>query len=95
MPFPCPRAPHSRACVPTPCTLPPCRHPGAASIVEVYACMLLGFLVQASPQAQREAAARLPGASLAPLAAAVERCLLFYVTAGKPAKGAQRCVRTG
>lgn len=54
----------------------------AASIVEVYAAILLGFLVEGDKEAQKAAAELLPGKSLAPVVSAVQRCLNFYVTAG-------------
>lgn len=52
------------------------------SIVEVYAAILLGFLVEGDQTAQVEAAALLPGGTLKSVVAAVQRCLQFYVTAG-------------
>ena len=54
----------------------------AASIIEVYAAILLGFLVEGDKKAQNEAAQHLPGKSLSPLISAVRKCLNFYVTAG-------------
>ena len=54
----------------------------AASIVEVYAAILLGFLIEGDTVAQGEAAELLPGKSLVPVIAAVQRCLNFYVNAG-------------
>lgn len=44
--------------------------------------MLLGFLVAEDAALRREAAAALPGGSLAPVAAAVEQCLHFYLAVG-------------
>eukprot|EP00887_Chlorella_sp_A99_P003842 scaffold11.g3842.t1 len=66
---------------------------GAASIVEVYAAILLGFLVEGSPDARREAAALLPTHSLAPVAAAVARCFHFYLSAGAMTKGSEDSLR--
>ena len=43
---------------------------------------MLGFLVEGDQQAQAEAAKLLPGGTMAPVVAAVRRCLHFYVTAG-------------
>jgi len=54
---------------------------GEASIVEVYAAMLLGFLVEGDPKLRQRAAALLPGGSLQPVVSAVERCLEFYIRA--------------
>lgn len=44
--------------------------------------MMLGFLVVDDPGRRREAEALLPGGSLAPVAAAVERALHFYMNTG-------------
>ncbi len=55
---------------------------GAASILEAYAAILAGFLVEGDAAARAEAAALLPDGSLAPVVAAVARCLQFYLTAG-------------
>lgn len=66
---------------------------GAASIVEVYAAILLGFLVEGCPAARAQAAALLPTASLEPVVAAVQRCLLFYVSAGAMTKGNEESLR--
>ena len=54
----------------------------AASIVEVYAAILLGFLVEGDKNAQKEAAKVLPGNSMECVLSAVQKCLHFYVTAG-------------
>lgn len=51
---------------------------GEASIVEVYAAMLLGFLVEPDAALRQRAAAMLPGGTLQPVIAAVEKCLEFY-----------------
>lgn len=74
---------HSTAATPAACT-PATHHrsAGAASIVEAYGAILLGFLVQDCGEARAQAAALLPGGSLVPVIDAVERCLHFYVTAG-------------
>ena len=61
--------------------------------MEVYSAILLGFLVEGCPAARREAAALLPGASLAPVVAAVERCLHFYVSTGAITKGNEDSLR--
>jgi hypothetical protein len=55
---------------------------GTASIVEVYAALLLGFMVAGHPELQAEAAARLPGDGLAGMRASIRRCLAFYTSAG-------------
>lgn len=52
------------------------------SMAEVYAAVLLGFLIQDCPDARRQAAALLPGRSLDGVAAAVGRALDFYATMG-------------
>jgi hypothetical protein len=54
----------------------------AASIVEVYAAILLGFLVEGDKKAQEEASNVLPGKSMECVISAVQKCLHFYVTAG-------------
>lgn len=54
----------------------------AASIVEVYAAILLGFLVEGDKKAQEEASTVLPGNSMDCVISAVQKCLHFYVTAG-------------
>jgi hypothetical protein len=52
--------------------------------------MLLGFLVAEDAQLRSEAAAVLPGGSLAPVATAVEQCLHFYLAVGAmPAENEQ------
>ena len=53
---------------------------GAASIVEVYAALLLGFLL-AEDSALQDAAIKSLG-SLRPVLSAIEKCLSFYVDAG-------------
>ena len=55
---------------------------GAASIVETYAALLLGFLVAQDPTLRAEAAAAMPGNSLDPVVAGVQRCLRFYMDTG-------------
>ena len=55
---------------------------GRAAIVEVYAALLIGFLVGPAPQLRDEATAALPGGSLEPVRAGVQRCLKFYLDAG-------------
>ncbi len=54
----------------------------AASIVEVYAAILLGFLVEGDKKAQEDASKVLPGKSMECVISAVQKCLHFYVTAG-------------
>lgn len=54
----------------------------AASVIEIYAAILLGFLIDGAPIAQREAATLLPGGTLEPVVMAVKKCLGFYLTAG-------------
>lgn len=54
---------------------------GEASIVEVYAAMLLGFLIEEDSSLRQQAASLLPGGTLEPIVAAVEKCLEFYVRA--------------
>ena len=54
----------------------------AASIVEVYAAILLGFLVEGNKEAQKNAVMYLPGETMAPVVSAVQKCLQFYVAAG-------------
>lgn len=66
---------------------------GAASIVEVYAAILLGFLIEGDAAAQAEAAGLLPGGSVKPVVAAVARCLQFYVQAGAITKGTEDSLR--
>jgi hypothetical protein len=66
---------------------------GAASIVEVYAAILLGFLIEGDRGAQAEAALLLPGKTIAPVAAAVARCLQFYVSAGAITKSTEDSLR--
>lgn len=55
---------------------------GVASIVEAYACVLLGFLVEGDEPLQRSAAAALPGGSLEPVVAQIRKCLQFYASTG-------------
>eukprot|EP00884_Botryococcus_braunii_P011921 jgi/Botrbrau1/2072/Bobra.0047s0035.1 len=55
---------------------------GNAAIVEVYASLLLAFLLEGDPAACEEAAAMLPGGSLQGVVGAVERCLSFYLDTG-------------
>ena len=49
---------------------------------QVYVSMILGFLVADDPERRREAESMLPGCTLGPVAAAVERALHFYVNTG-------------
>jgi len=63
------------------------------SIVEVYAAILLGFLVEGDRAAQAEAAATLPGGTMAPVVAAIRRCFQFYVTAGALAQHTEASLR--
>jgi len=55
---------------------------GAASILQVYAAMLLGFLVADQAPLQAAAAGLLPQGGLGGVLAAIRRCLSFYVNAG-------------
>ncbi|GFH05752.1 uncharacterized protein HaLaN_00263 [Haematococcus lacustris] len=55
---------------------------GEASIVQVYASLLLGFLIQDCPASLEEAVSLLPGRTLQPVQTAIQRMLLFYVQAG-------------
>lgn len=55
--------------------------------------MMLGFLVVDEPGRRREAEALLPGGSLAPVAAAVERALHFYVNTGSITPQAEASLR--
>lgn len=52
------------------------------SIVEVYAAILLGFMLEGDIEAQKEASSLLPGKCLLPVVVAVRNCLHFYVNAG-------------
>jgi len=49
---------------------------------QVYASMLLGFLVADCSAAQALAASLMPGGTLDPLVAAIQQCLAFYISAG-------------
>jgi hypothetical protein len=55
---------------------------GVASILEMYAAMLLGFMLQGNTGLRPAAAARLRGASLAPVVAVIHSSLAFYLQAG-------------
>jgi hypothetical protein len=55
---------------------------GVASIVKMYAAILLGFLVEGNTKARLQAAPLLPGATLQPVTAAIEQGLHFYVGSG-------------
>lgn len=61
--------------------------------MEVYASILLGFLVEGCPKAHATAAALLPTGSLESVACAVRRCLHFYVSAGAMTKGNEDSLR--
>jgi hypothetical protein len=52
------------------------------SPLQVYAAMLLGFLLEDSPGSRVAAARLLEGNSLAPLVSAIQRGLVFYVSTG-------------
>jgi len=51
---------------------------GKASIVEVYAAMLLGFMVSSDAGLRSKAAELLPHGSFEPVVSAIERCLQFH-----------------
>lgn len=53
---------------------------GAASIVEVYAALLFGFLLADDEAMQTAAISKL--GSLRPVISAIKKCLSFYVDAG-------------
>lgn len=53
---------------------------GAASIVEVYAALLYGFLLADDPELQAVTVSKL--GSLQPIVSAIKKCLSFYVDAG-------------
>lgn len=55
---------------------------GVAGILEMYAAMLLGFMLQANTCLRQEAAARLCGGSLSPVVAVIHSSLAFYLQAG-------------
>lgn len=55
--------------------------------------MLLGFIVAADAALREQAAAALPGGSLAPVAATVEQCLQFYVAVGAMPADNERSLR--
>eukprot|EP00967_Tisochrysis_lutea_P002894 scaffold3498_cov17-Tisochrysis_lutea.AAC.1 len=67
---------------------------------QVYASMLLGFIIQDCPSTRGLAATLLPGGTLKPLVSAIQRCLAFYVSAGAitdvrdaPPAGSAMCPR--
>jgi hypothetical protein len=47
--------------------------------LQVYASLLLGFLIQDSEKDRSAAAALLPGGSLLPVLSSIQHMLLFYV----------------
>ena len=55
--------------------------------------MMLGFLAVGDAGVRAEAAALLPGCSLAPVASAVERALHFYVNTGSITAQAEGSLR--
>jgi hypothetical protein len=65
----------------------------AGSIIEVYAAILLGFLVDGDMKAQEEVAQQLPGGTLAPVISAVQRCLHFYVATGALTQSTEASLR--
>ena len=67
---------------------------GAASIVEVYAAILLGFLIEGHAEAHAEAVALLPGNSIEPVVAAVARCLQFYISANAITATTEQALRS-
>jgi len=67
---------------------------GTGSIIEVYASILLGFLVEGDEAARKEACGELPGGSLECVVSAVERALNFYVSAGAITQGSEQSLRS-
>ena len=67
---------------------------GTGSIIEVYASILLGFLVEGDEAARKEASGELPGGSLECVVSAVERALNFYVSAGAITQGSEQSLRS-
>lgn len=55
---------------------------GKAAILQVYAALLVGFLVVARGELRARACAVLACGSLDPVVAGVSRCLRFYTDAG-------------
>lgn len=66
---------------------------GAGSIIELYASILLGFIIEESQNARNEAASRLPGRDLESVTEAVERALHFYVSTGAITQRSERNLR--
>lgn len=60
---------------------------------QAYSAMLLGFIVADDAALRSQAAAALPGGSLALVAAAVEQCLQFYVAVGAMPADNERSLR--
>jgi hypothetical protein len=54
-------------------------HLYALLLSQVYASLLLGFLIKDSEKDRSAAAALLPGGSLLPVLSSIQRMLLFYV----------------
>lgn len=61
--------------------------------LQAYSAMLLGFIVADDAALRQQAAAALPGGSLAPVATAVEQCLQFYVAVGAMPEENERSLR--
>ncbi|BDA42662.1 hypothetical protein COCOBI_03-5550 [Coccomyxa sp. Obi] len=65
---------------------------GAASIVEVYAALVLGFMIEDDPALRQEVECLLEG-GVATVSMAVERCLQFYVNAGAITRSTEESLR--
>jgi hypothetical protein len=61
--------------------------------VQVYAAMLLGFLVEGQLSLRLAAAKLLPGGTLEAVTGAIERCLHFYINAGAITEHNERSLR--
>lgn len=64
-----------------------------AAILQVYAALLIGFLVAPWPEACKEAAAALSSNSLAPIKNGIQHCLQFYKDAGAITVKTQQSLR--
>ncbi|KAK9909835.1 hypothetical protein WJX75_008174 [Coccomyxa subellipsoidea] len=65
---------------------------GAASIIEVYAALVLGFIIENDPALRQEVDCLLEG-GVATVSAAVKRCLQFYVNAGAITRSTEESLR--
>ena len=61
--------------------------------MEVYAALLIGFLIAPAPQLRAEATAALSGGSLEAVRAGVQRCLKFYLDAGAITERTEQSLR--